>query len=119
METCLLGKPERAGPVEVDDIRKDLLGEFTALPVQVCLSVWLTDVTGVDVSDVRLIFVGSQEGALSQSENLQVYLRVRPFTAAECNNGESQVTLTHTKVWFDLKLSFIDDPHSFVISESV
>uniref|UniRef100_A0A3Q3WIM1 Kinesin motor domain-containing protein n=1 Tax=Mola mola TaxID=94237 RepID=A0A3Q3WIM1_MOLML len=37
MESCLAGKPERVGPVEVDDIRRDLLGEFTALPAQVCL----------------------------------------------------------------------------------
>ena len=40
MESCLAGKPERVGPVEVDDIRRDLLGEFAALPVQVCL--WFT-----------------------------------------------------------------------------
>lgn len=32
-----------------------------------------------------------QDGVVPQSENLQVYLRVRPFTSAESNNGESQV----------------------------
>lgn len=37
MESCLAGKPERVGPVEVDDIRRDLLEEFTALPAQVSL----------------------------------------------------------------------------------
>ncbi|XP_037610900.1 kinesin-like protein KIF20A isoform X1 [Sebastes umbrosus] len=66
MESCLGGKPERVGPVEVDDIKRDLLGEFTALPAQ---------------DNV-------------QSENLQVYLRVRPFTAAESDNGGSQECVT-------------------------
>ncbi|XP_058478056.1 kinesin-like protein KIF20A isoform X2 [Solea solea] len=35
-----------------------------------------------------------QEGATSQSENLQVYLRVRPFTASERDSGESQECVT-------------------------
>ncbi|TKS89300.1 Kinesin-like protein KIF20B [Collichthys lucidus] len=39
MESCLAGKPERVGPVEVDDIRRDLLGEFTALPAQDCVTI--------------------------------------------------------------------------------
>ncbi|XP_040922509.1 kinesin-like protein KIF20A isoform X3 [Toxotes jaculatrix] len=69
MESCLAGKPERVGPVEVDDIRRDLLDEFAALPAQ-------------------------QDSLQSQSENLQVYLRVRPFTAAESDNGESQECVT-------------------------
>ncbi|XP_051275749.1 kinesin-like protein KIF20B isoform X2 [Dicentrarchus labrax] len=64
MESCLAGKPERVGPVEVDDIRRDLLGEFAALP--------------------------AQDSVQSQTENLQVYLRVRPFTAAESDSGGSQ-----------------------------
>ncbi|XP_071318051.1 kinesin-like protein KIF20A isoform X2 [Trachinotus anak] len=68
MESCLAGKPERVGPVEVDDIRRDLLGEFDAVP--------------------------AQDSVQSQSENLQVYLRVRPFTAAESSNGESQECVT-------------------------
>ncbi|KAM9336984.1 kinesin-like protein KIF20B [Symphorus nematophorus] len=63
MESCLAGKPERTGPVDVDDIRRDLLGEFTALPAQ---------------------------DSQCPSENLQVFLRVRPFTTAESNNEESQ-----------------------------
>lgn len=36
-----------------------------------------------------------QDDAQEQSENLQVYLRVRPFTAAESGSGEAQVTHTH------------------------
>ncbi|XP_034535111.1 kinesin-like protein KIF20A [Notolabrus celidotus] len=68
MESCLGGKPERVGPVEVDDIRKDLLGEFAALP--------------------------AQDSDQSQSENLQVYLRVRPFTAAESDHEGSQECVT-------------------------
>ncbi|KAM3860041.1 uncharacterized protein kif20bb [Diretmus argenteus] len=55
MEFSVAGKPERVGPVTVDDIRRDLLNDFTVLPAQVCLS----------------------------RENLQVYLRVRPFTSSE------------------------------------
>lgn len=66
MQSCLGGMPEKSGPVEVDDIRKDLLSEFTERQPK--------------ESDV-----------LSQVENLQVYLRVRPNTVTESNNGESQV----------------------------
>lgn len=39
-----------------------------------------------------------QDDAQEQSENLQVYLRVRPFTAAESGSGEAQVTHTHRSV---------------------
>lgn len=66
MESCLAGIPQRFGPVEVDDIRKDLLSEFTERHLK--------------ESDV-----------LSQAENLQVYLRVRPNSVTESNNGEPQV----------------------------
>ncbi|XP_026170456.1 kinesin-like protein KIF20A [Mastacembelus armatus] len=66
MESCLAGKPERVGLVEVDDIKRDLFDEFSALPIQDSV----------------------------QSENLQVYLRVRPFTAAESDNRESQDCVT-------------------------
>jgi len=41
-----------------------------------------------------LLLLSLQDSVQSQSENLQVYLRVRPFTAAESDNGESQVTLS-------------------------
>lgn len=33
-----------------------------------------------------------QDAAPSQSENLQVFLRVRPFTSAESDAAESQVS---------------------------
>ncbi|XP_055005962.1 kinesin-like protein KIF20A isoform X3 [Boleophthalmus pectinirostris] len=62
MEWSLVGRPERVGPVEVEDIRKDLLRDFTALPTK-------------------------QE---VQSENLQVFLRIRPFTSAESDSGDTQ-----------------------------
>lgn len=75
MHSCLGGMPEKSGPVEVDDIRKDLLSEFTERQPK--------------ESDV-----------LSQVENLQVYLRVRPNTVTESNNGESQV------LFFSLFLSY-------------
>ncbi|XP_077595713.1 kinesin-like protein KIF20B, partial [Stigmatopora nigra] len=58
MESCLGGKPERVGPVLVDDIKRDLLDEFSALSKQ-------------------------EEVGRNQSENLQVYLRVRPLAGAE------------------------------------
>ncbi|XP_055085641.1 kinesin-like protein KIF20B isoform X2 [Periophthalmus magnuspinnatus] len=65
MEWSLAGKPERVGPVEVEDIRKDLLSDFSALPTQD-----------------------------SQSENLQVFLRIRPFTSAESDSEETQDCVT-------------------------
>nr|XP_024655353.1 kinesin-like protein KIF20B [Maylandia zebra] len=68
MDSSLAGRPERVGPVEVGDIKKDLLAEFSAMP--------------------------TQDDAQEQSENLQVYLRVRPFTAAESGSGEAQDCVT-------------------------
>uniref|UniRef100_A0A3Q2DP37 Kinesin-like protein KIF20A n=1 Tax=Cyprinodon variegatus TaxID=28743 RepID=A0A3Q2DP37_CYPVA len=62
MESCFPGIPTRTGPVEVADLRRNLLGELDAAAAQV----------------------------QSQTENLQVYLRVRPFTADESDSGESQ-----------------------------
>ncbi|XP_035764687.1 kinesin-like protein KIF20B [Neolamprologus brichardi] len=35
MDSSLAGRPERVGPVEVGDIKKDLLAEFSAMPTQV------------------------------------------------------------------------------------
>lgn len=97
MESCLAGKPERVGPVEVDDIRRDLLGEFSALPAQVAVQEGAAD--GAQRRFTMLTDVFShQDSVPSQSENLQVYLRVRPFTAAESDNVETQVTHTHTHV---------------------
>ncbi|KAL3968227.1 pre-rRNA-processing protein IPI3 [Sarotherodon galilaeus] len=68
MDSSLAGRPERVGPVEVGDIKKDLLAEFSAMP--------------------------TQDDAQEQSENLLVYLRVRPFTAAESGSGEAQDCVT-------------------------
>lgn len=39
-----------------------------------------------------MMVVSLQDSDRSQTENLQVYLRVRPFTAGESDSGESQVT---------------------------
>lgn len=96
MESCLAGKPERVGPVEVDDIRRDLLGEFAALPVQVGLPVCAVMVSAGSRQYTDSCCFSHQDSDQEQSENLQVYLRVRPFTAAESNHGGSQVTHTHT-----------------------
>ncbi|XP_008313185.1 kinesin-like protein KIF20A isoform X2 [Cynoglossus semilaevis] len=68
MSSCLAGKPERLGPVEVEDIRRALHGDFSAQQ--------------------------PQDSDQSQSENLQVFLRVRPFTASESDSGESQECVT-------------------------
>ncbi|XP_047232878.1 kinesin-like protein KIF20A isoform X2 [Girardinichthys multiradiatus] len=68
MESCFSGIPKRVGPVEVEDIKRNLLGDLDALVAQ------------------------SQTENLQ--ENLQVYLRVRPFTTAESNSGASQDCVT-------------------------
>lgn len=39
MESCFAGKPQRTGPVVVEDIKRDLLGDFSSLPAQVSLPV--------------------------------------------------------------------------------
>ncbi|KAI3365136.1 hypothetical protein L3Q82_010104 [Scortum barcoo] len=108
MESCLSGKPQRVGPVEVEDIRRDLLCDFTALPAQVCLftclSLSLSVCLCLSLSLSLCLFTCLSLFSLSlftclvclchqdsvQSENLQVYLRVRPFTAAESDSGGSQ-----------------------------
>ncbi|XP_077359029.1 kinesin-like protein KIF20B isoform X3 [Festucalex cinctus] len=64
METCC-GKPERVGPVEVGDIKRNLLDEFSALSKQ---------------DEIR-------------SENLQVYLRIRPFSGAESRELQDCVSI--------------------------
>ncbi|KAM4607419.1 kinesin-like protein KIF20B [Polymixia lowei] len=56
-------------PIEIDDLKKDLSSEFGALP-------------------------DSQDPNLEVREHLQVYLRVRPFTSAERDGGESQDCIT-------------------------
>uniref|UniRef100_UPI003AB04F77 kinesin-like protein KIF20B n=1 Tax=Centroberyx gerrardi TaxID=166262 RepID=UPI003AB04F77 len=69
MESCFNSKPERPEPAESDDLKRDLSSEFSALP-------------------------DSQHSTLEEREHLQVYLRIRPFTSAESDNGESQDCVT-------------------------
>ncbi|XP_027884482.1 kinesin-like protein KIF20A isoform X2 [Xiphophorus couchianus] len=71
MESCFTGIPKKVGPVKLEDIKRNLLGELEAVE--------------------------------PQTENLQVYLRVRPFTPAESDSGESQACVT------------IEGPNSVVI----
>ncbi|KAK1164591.1 kinesin-like protein KIF20B [Acipenser oxyrinchus oxyrinchus] len=68
METCLNGKPDRTEPISVEDLRKDLLEEFS--------SVSSTSVLSQDSSQ--------------EKEHLQVYLRIRPFRQSEIDKDESQ-----------------------------
>ncbi|XP_051523488.1 kinesin-like protein KIF20B isoform X1 [Myxocyprinus asiaticus] len=65
MESCLAYKPEKVGSITVEDLRKDLFSEFSKLSE-------------------------SRNSVLPEKEHLQVYLRVRPFTASERAEGESQ-----------------------------
>ncbi|XP_028331373.1 kinesin-like protein KIF20B isoform X2 [Gouania willdenowi] len=80
MESCLNGKPEHHEPIEVEDICRNLQDEFAALPAQ-------------DVS---------------QSENLQVYLRIRPITAAEGAESQSCVRMEGSDT------VILRDPRSFL-----
>lgn len=59
MESCLAGKPERTGPVVVEDIKRDLLGEFSSLPEQVSRPVCLPSTLSVPSRDAPLISVPS------------------------------------------------------------
>ncbi|XP_030630938.1 kinesin-like protein KIF20B [Chanos chanos] len=70
MESCLNYKPQRVGSVVVEDLKKNLFSEFSKIPTE------------------------SQEAVLLEKEHLQVYLRIRPFTAAESDLGESQECVT-------------------------
>uniref|UniRef100_A0A668ASG9 Kinesin family member 20Ba n=1 Tax=Myripristis murdjan TaxID=586833 RepID=A0A668ASG9_9TELE len=72
MESCFNSRLERPEPVDVDDVKRNLSSEFSALP-------------------------DSQSSTFEETEHLQVYLRIRPFTSAESDNGESQdcVTIEH------------------------
>ncbi|KAM9847987.1 kinesin-like protein KIF20B [Aulostomus maculatus] len=63
MESCQSNKADR-GDVEVDDLNTQS-PEFSILP-------------------------DLQQSSIEEREHLQVYLRVRPFTSAETENGESQ-----------------------------
>ncbi|XP_059893383.1 kinesin-like protein KIF20A isoform X2 [Gadus macrocephalus] len=63
LESCLAGKPDREGPLRVDDIRKDLFQDYSS-PTQ-------------HQSNIKQLKVNVQK------ENLQVYLRIRPVTSRE------------------------------------
>uniref|UniRef100_A0A3P8T3E0 Kinesin family member 20Ba n=1 Tax=Amphiprion percula TaxID=161767 RepID=A0A3P8T3E0_AMPPE len=69
MDSFLNNKTEGREQVEVDDLKRDLSSEFTTVP-------------------------DSQHSCIEEREHLQVYLRIRPFTSAESNNGESQDCVT-------------------------
>ncbi|XP_038846934.1 kinesin-like protein KIF20B [Salvelinus namaycush] len=65
MESCFYNKLENVErEVNFDDLKKDLFSEFNS--------------------------IDSQESCLEEHEHLQVYLRIRPFTSTESENGESQ-----------------------------
>ncbi|KAJ7987733.1 hypothetical protein DPEC_G00329550 [Dallia pectoralis] len=67
MDTCLDQKPERVGHIVVDDLKKDLFADFSAIPS-----------------------VPPQDSVLLEKEHLRVFLRIRPFSTAEDAGGESQ-----------------------------
>ncbi|XP_029306118.1 kinesin-like protein KIF20B [Cottoperca gobio] len=69
MESCLNNNDDRREQVEVDDLKRDLSSEFSTLPDR-------------------------QHSSIEEREHLRVYLRIRPFSSAESNNGESQDCVT-------------------------
>ncbi|XP_029620351.1 kinesin-like protein KIF20B [Salmo trutta] len=66
MDTCLDKKPERVGPIVVEDLRKDLFADFSAIASAL------------------------PQDSVFEKEHLRVYLRIRPFTTVENESGESQ-----------------------------
>ncbi|KAJ3610947.1 hypothetical protein NHX12_023037 [Muraenolepis orangiensis] len=70
MESCFNNKLEVMIPVVLDDLKKDLCIQFSALP------------------DTQ------QDGVVVVKEHLDVYLRIRPFTTAERHSGEAQDCVT-------------------------
>uniref|UniRef100_A0A3B1JCY3 Kinesin family member 20Ba n=1 Tax=Astyanax mexicanus TaxID=7994 RepID=A0A3B1JCY3_ASTMX len=68
MESCLNDKVSRTHLITVDDLRKDLTSDMTEIAY-------------------------TQDSSLER-EHLQVYLRIRPFSNAEVQNGESQDCVT-------------------------
>ncbi|XP_070772238.1 kinesin-like protein KIF20B [Enoplosus armatus] len=69
MESCLNNKADRREQVEGDHLKRDLSSEFSTIP-------------------------DSQHSSIEEREHLQVFLRIRPFTSAEGDNGESQDCVT-------------------------
>ncbi|XP_029561201.1 kinesin-like protein KIF20B isoform X2 [Salmo trutta] len=71
MDTCLDKKPEKVGPIVVEDLRKNLFADFCAIPSAM-----------------------PKDSVLFEKEHLRVYLRIRPFTTEENESGESQECVT-------------------------
>ncbi|CAK6982080.1 kinesin-like protein KIF20B [Scomber scombrus] len=71
METCPNSTADRQEQVEVeaDDLKRDLSSDCSVLP-------------------------DPQQSSIEEREHLQVFLRIRPFTSAESDNGESQDCVT-------------------------
>ncbi|XP_059215489.1 kinesin-like protein KIF20B [Centropristis striata] len=69
MDSCLNNKADRREQVEVNDLKRDLSSEFSPLP-------------------------DPQHSSVEEREHLQVYLRIRPFSSVENDNGESQDCVT-------------------------
>ncbi|XP_035388817.1 kinesin-like protein KIF20B [Electrophorus electricus] len=65
MESCFNDKVAKAESIVVEDLRRDLHSDLT------------------EIAD-------SHDSDIFEKELLQVYLRIRPFTSAEMENGESQ-----------------------------
>ncbi|XP_046888742.1 kinesin-like protein KIF20B isoform X2 [Hypomesus transpacificus] len=71
MDSCFNNqKPGRVGPVVVDDLKRDLFADFSAVPSM------------------------PKNSVLLEKEHLRVYLRIRPFTSAEDESGEAQDCVT-------------------------
>lgn len=100
MESCLNDKVARAETILVEDLRRDLRYDLTEMAeAQVSSSARLT------CAHLLLCALGSSyipSGGLSwcvcvqdsgslDREFLQVFLRIRPFSQAELENGEAQV----------------------------
>ncbi|XP_067466947.1 kinesin-like protein KIF20B isoform X2 [Thunnus thynnus] len=69
MESCLNSEADRREQVEVNDLKRELSSDCSTLP-------------------------DPQHSSTEEREHLQVYLRIRPFTSAESDNGESQDCVT-------------------------
>ncbi|XP_020310170.2 kinesin-like protein KIF20A isoform X2 [Oncorhynchus kisutch] len=67
MDTCLDKKPEKVGPIVVEDLRENLFADCCAIPSAM-----------------------PQDSVLFEKEHLRAYLRIRPFNAEENESGESQ-----------------------------
>ena len=119
MDSCVNNqKPGRVGPVVVDDIKRDLFADFSAIPSLakvglllfisiyfqsiahlmpgLCSPIQCSSQTKTKLGKVCLFMCCClcflQNSVLLEKEHLRVYLRIRPFTSAEDESGEAQVT---------------------------